>query len=127
LVATVRTDAQNKTSSLVIYPVAGGERRSIHTVSSPDALQRFAGITWAPDSRSVVMVRTTGEKDTPKDLWLVPLDGGQARRLDIDIRAWKTGGGIRLSADGRKIAFFTGDDAREVWALESIAPTSSKR
>lgn len=127
LVATVRTDGQSKTSSLVISSVAGGELRSLHTVSSPDALQRFAGITWAPDSRSVVIVNTTGEKNTPKDLWLVPLDGGHARRLDIDIRTWKTGSGIRLSPDGRKIAFFNGDDAREVWALESIAPKSSRR
>jgi Tol biopolymer transport system component len=96
-------------------------------MSPPDSLQGFAGMTWLPDSQSVVIVNTTGEKYSPKELWLVPIDGGQARRLDIDIRSWKTSEGIRLSPDGRKIAFFTGDDAREVWALESIAPKPPRR
>lgn len=127
LMATVRSDAQGKVSSLLIYPVATGKSREVFKVSAPYALQRFAGIAWAPDSQSVVIVTTTGEKMSPKDLWLVPVDGSQARRLDIDISLWKTGAGIRLSPDGRKIAFFTGDDAREVWALESIAPKTSRR
>lgn len=125
--ATVRSDAQGKTSVLIIHSVATGESREVFKVSAPDALQRFAGITWAPDSQSVVIVKTTGEKKSPKDLWLVPLDGRQARRLDIDVSLWKTNAGIRLSPDGRKIAFFIGDDAREVWALESTAPNTSRR
>ena len=124
--ATVRTDAQSKVSSLIIYSVATGEFREVFKVSPPDSLRRFAGITWAPDSQSVVIVNNTGEKNSSKDLWLVGVAGGQARRLDVDIRSWKNNG-IRLHPNGHQIAFFTGDDAREVWALESVAPRASRR
>ena len=127
LMATVRTDRQSKVSSLIIHSVATGQSREVFKVSPPDSLQRFGAISWTPDSQSVVIVNSSGEKQSPKDLWLVAVASGQARRLDIDIRSWRTSHGIRLHPSGRQIAFFTGDGAREVWALESIAPTASRR
>jgi len=61
-----------------------------------------------------------------KALWLVPVDGGTPRRLDVDISRWIDGQGIRLSPDGKQIAYFTGEDAREVWALENVVPGTKK-
>jgi hypothetical protein len=40
--------------------------------------------------------------------------------LDIDVSSWIAGAGIRLHPDGKQISYFTGEDSREVWALDSI-------
>ena len=125
LFAVVRTDVPAKATTLVVYPVSGGQPRTLFKADSPDALRAFGGLTWTADSEALLVVNTFGETLGAKDLWLVPITGGNPRKLDVDVRAWKLGGGIRLHPNGRQIAFFSGDDAREVWALDSIAPGPS--
>ena len=51
----------------------------------------------------------------------MPTDGSAPRKLAIDTSGWLVREGIRLSPSGTHIAFFTGKDASEVWALESVA------
>ena len=86
----------------------------------------YSGIAWMPDSRAVIIVNTLKYTE-PKHLWLVPIDRGSPRKLDVDIREWKTELGIRLHPSGKQIAFFTGRDRREVWALENVASRSATR
>jgi Tol biopolymer transport system component len=122
--AVVSTSKGAKTSTLLVFPSAGGEPRALFSVTPPDVLQPFLNTTWTPDSGAVIVVASvadaTGERTDPKELWLVPVDGTAARRLDIDIRDWKPSRGIRLHPDGRHIAFFTGTDTREVRVLEMV-------
>jgi hypothetical protein len=44
------------------------------------------------------------------ELWLIPLDGGPPRRLDVDLGAAVPGqlGKIRLSPDGKRLAYVVG-------------------
>jgi Tol biopolymer transport system component len=119
LLALVVLDPKTKTTTLTVRPVDGGEPRALFHVDHPDRLQHFGGMSWTPDSQGLVVVNTTGDRFQPKDLWLVPVTGDKARKLDIDIRGWNLVG-IRLHPDGRQIAFFSGQDLREVWALENV-------
>ncbi|MCA1650748.1 MAG: hypothetical protein LC753_10880 [Acidobacteria bacterium] len=124
--ALVVVDPKTKTTTLTVRPVAGGEPRALFHVNHPDRLEGYGGMSWTPDSQAVIVVNATGDRFEPKDLWLVPVTGGKARKLDIDIRGWKALG-IRLQPDGKQIAFFTGQDLREVWALENVLQATLAR
>jgi Tol biopolymer transport system component len=118
--AVISDNSGAKTSTLLVFPAAGGEPRALLSVTPPDSLWQFGATTWTPDSRAVIVMKMTDEQSEPKELWLVPMDGTVPRRLDIDVRAWKSSNGIRLHPDGKHIAFFSGQDSREVWALENV-------
>ena len=124
--ALVVVDPKTKTTTLTVRPVAGGEPRALFHVNLSDTLQGYGGLSWTPDSQAVIVVNSTGDLFEPKDLWLVPVTGGSARKLDIDIRGWKAGG-IRLHPNGKQIAFFSGADSREVWALANVLVATSAR
>jgi Tol biopolymer transport system component len=109
-------DAKAKTSTLTTLTLDGGEPRTVFTVSSPDVV---GGMAWTADSQAVLVVSATPDEYQPKALWLVPVNGGSARKLDIDVTGWIGYQGIRLHPDGTQIAYFTGPDSREVWALEA--------
>ena len=59
------------------------------------------------------------------ELWLVPVNDGQPRKLDIDVATWSLDGlgGFRLHPNGHQIAFLAGERSQEVWALENVLPT----
>jgi Tol biopolymer transport system component len=119
LFSLVVNDRRTQTSALTIVPVAGGEARTVFTQSSPAQLNGYRGNAWTPDSKAVLIVSATNEFLDPA-LWLVPVNGDRPRKLDIDVSSWIAGAGIRLHPDGKQIAYFTGEDSREVWALDSI-------
>jgi Tol biopolymer transport system component len=107
-----------ETSILLLIPIAGGAPREILRLNGPERFVAFGGMTWTPDSRAVVAMK--GSRDR-KELWLVPVDGGPARKLDIDVSGWREDG-IRLHPNGREIAFFAGGRSEEIWALENFLP-----
>ncbi len=118
--------SSGNTSTILLIPVDGGEPRGLLPVSRPERLVSYAGMSWAPDSQAVIMMKVFGElgNETKKELWLVPIDGDKARKLDIDISEWNLGGGygIRLHPDGSQIAFFAGNQSEEIWSLENFLP-----
>lgn len=124
--ATIVTDGAAKTSTVMLIPIGGGEPRELLGVSLPDEFEPYGNMSWTPNSRAVIVVKTNGDR---KELWRVPVSGGGARKLDIDTTGWVITGsaGIRLHPNGKEIAFFTGQSSREVWTLENIAPSSSTR
>lgn len=122
-------DAYGKEAAVLLIPVAEGEPRKLFRVSRPGRLISYAGMSWTPDSRAVVVMKVLGDwgKEHKGELWLVPIDGGEARKLDVDISDWHLGGGygIRLHPNGRQIAFFAGKQSQEIWALENFLPAQN--
>ena len=130
-IATVAWNQAGKTSMVQLIPVDGGETRELFRVNPPEYLVRMS---WTPDSQAVIVMKGTSEGDRglreedPKELWLVPVSKGQARKLNIDVKTWTLGvASIRLHPNGRQIAFFAGDSAREIWALENLLPALSAK
>jgi Tol biopolymer transport system component len=115
--AGIVVDEKTKTSTLLIAPGTGAEPRR---VTVPAMVDTFRGLSWTPDKRAVLVA---GPDDSgTKSLWLVPMVGGAPRKLEIDISDWSVILGIRLSPNGKHIAFFTGREAQELWALENVVP-----
>jgi len=120
-VALISADAAAKTSKLTVIPVAGGEPREIYRLSAPEELRPSTDMSWTPDGMSLLVVKTIGDRDQKKELWLIPVSEGAPRKLDIDISDWSLGDGIRLHRNGRQIAFFAGKSSAEAWVYEKIA------
>jgi Tol biopolymer transport system component len=117
-----------QTGSILIVPVAGGSPREVIRVVPPEKM--FLP-TWTPDSGAFLVLKHTGVQ---WELWIVPIAGGQSRKLDIDPALWESAiategdlllrgnAGFTLSPDGRHLAFVTGENTSEVWALENFLP-----
>jgi Tol biopolymer transport system component len=105
-------------SVVMLVPVDGSAPRELFRASQQERFELFPScLTWTADGRALVAIKSIGER---KELWLLPLEG-QPRKLEIDISEWHDEG-IRLSPDGKQIAFLSGDRGEEVWALESFLP-----
>ena len=115
----VRADRNSKTSTVTFQSVGGGEPR---TVTVAAVLDGGRGVFATPDGQAVL---AASSDERSRMLWLIPASG-TPRKLDIDTSSWR-GPDFRLSPNGRHIAFFTGQDAREVWAFENVVPASGKR
>ena len=125
-----RLDPSTQTGKLLLVSVAGGQSRELLTITL-----RGEGFgppfQWTPDGSAVVA--TKNPFSPSKELWLVPVTGGQPRKLDINPGLWMdeaTGGGDRgftVSPDGRSVAFQMGKTGAEVWALENFLPAPSAK
>jgi Tol biopolymer transport system component len=104
-----------------VRPLAGGEATvyAVGTGSGPIGTVENAPL-WTPDGRAVLALRALDGTPTRKELWLVPVDGRPARKLDIDVNRWASG--VTLSPDGTRITFLSGRVAQEVWRIESYIP-----
>ena len=124
-------DSYGKYNTLLLFPIEGGEPRELLRVARPERLAAWGGMSWTPDSQAVIVMKTHGDrgkdKEMTRELWLVPINGDKARKLDIDISEWGAGSGaIRLHPDGSQIAFFAGNQSEEIQSLENFLPLLTK-
>jgi Tol biopolymer transport system component len=108
-----------------IIDLSTGVEQELLRVSAPENFLGGPPVEWTPDSRAVVVRKEVGEKK--QEIWLIPMDRGQPRRLDLGVSNY-SGFQIRISPDGRQIAFTTGDQpSREFRVLERIVLPSVAR
>ena len=114
-------------ASVLVFPTAGGEPREVLRIGETESLEKMS-LSWTLDDDALViakrLVSAAPNVEVPRELWLVPLSGGEPRRLDIDISGWSTGL-MSFSPDGRHVAFMAGKDSLEVWALTGFLPDKS--
>ena len=121
--AFIARDRSTKSSAVLLLPTTGGEPRELLKATEPQALTGW--VSWAPDSRQVIVNRMHGDIGDGKDTLLVPISGGSPRSLDLPDYAW---GRIRVHPDGKRIAYLAGFGRSEVWVLENfLPPTTSAR
>lgn len=105
-------------TALWMVPFKGGAPRQL--TSGP----RDTGAQWSPDGKTLAFVRA-GEKDgkpQPGQIFLLPMDGGEARAL-TDLA--KGASGIVWSADGRRIAFTSTTLAKDLETKDTKDPEKS--
>jgi len=106
------------TSSLMLVPAAGGPARELLTITKPEHFG-FGSFAWSGDSQQVLAVRS---RDDTSELWLVPVNGEQPRRVDFpSMQIFQ----LRMNPDGRTIAFRAGNPSGEVWVAENVLPTTT--
>lgn len=97
-------------SSLAVLPVTGGELQIIVR----DAQIVGGVLNFTPDSLSILWARPLGKKS---ELWMVSASGGTPVRLGLEM---ESGGMVRLSPDGRQIAFTVNKSGEEIWVMENF-------
>lgn len=93
--------ADKEFSTLYLLDIGTGESRQLTTGLAVDKSAR-----WSPDGRSIAFV---SDRDGLPQLYLLPVDGGEARQLTHFRRG--IGGGFAWSPAGGKIAFSAKADA----------------
>jgi len=106
--------------SLVAVPIGGGAPKELFRVGSGSEIDWEW--QWLPGGRGIIAITaSTASNSALRELWVVPMEG-QPRRLNVDMSSWEEGGHLRLSPDGRYVAFVSaaGNPGAEVWALENF-------
>lgn len=104
---------------LMVVPVAGGEPRQVALAGVPTPLMVMA---WTSDGRHLLFQAASTEPSAAQDsteLWLVPRDGGQPRKVDLKLRV---GGATQSRFNPRtgQLAITVIESRREVWVMENI-------
>jgi Tol biopolymer transport system component len=110
----VRTGPNVGENRIVLIPTGGGEPREIWRGERVLAGGPFFHMT--PDNRYVV----AGEFLPPEGIWRFSTDGSQE---PLQIFDGERPGGLRMSPDGRRIAYWTWaaqEGATEVWVIEGL-------
>lgn len=104
----IEQDTNEYRSAIWVAPLDGSAEPAKFTAGE----KRDGSPRWSPDGRRLAFVSNRGEEKTPANLWVIPAEGGEARRLtdrkeSVEKFAW--------SPDGKRIAFASRcrDDAYE--------------
>ena len=97
----INAEDDKEYSTIYLLDIASGEPRQMTSGAAVDGLP-----TWSPDGKSIAFSSDRGGKT---QLYLLPVDGGEARQLTRFKRG--IGGGIAWSPAGGQIAFSAVTDA----------------
>lgn len=113
----------------MIVPVDGGAPRVLWRLGEGEWINNTS-IPWTPDGRAVIVRRMLDARAMKSDLWLVPIDGGARRKLDVDVSRIATfaNGRISVHPDGRQLAYLSNDERRyQVMVVDNILTAQSSR
>ena len=117
------SDEATKSSAVLLIPVGGGEPRELLRVRQPQSFGPAPQVEWMPDGRGVLVNKIVN--DSQNELWLVPVDGREARKIDIGASQFR--GAVKVHPDGRRVAYVAGDIKEDVWVLENFLPAPSAK
>ena len=113
-------DPGTRENLLLTAPVEGGTAREV--LRAPATLS-LSGLNWTPDGRALLF--QSGEPGVPgTELRWVPVTGGPSV---VMVDAPTVSGEARLHPDGRSIAFVSGEDRSEIWAMDGLARAGTSR
>jgi Tol biopolymer transport system component len=99
---------------------SGGEASELYTLKEGKRFSWGVGLSWTPDGDHVV-VGAPDAPDEPDELWMIPAEGGEPRKLELGVKVSH----LSLHPDGRRIAFTRPEPGGggEVWVMENFLPT----
>jgi Tol biopolymer transport system component len=101
-----------------VMTLDGGKVEPVFDLSPPAGRQGFVdlrGLDWTPDGEAVIVQILGAGRG---GIWKVPLHGGDPQRVEgIEALYWRP---VRLSPDGRNLAFMAGRTRGEIWVMEGI-------
>jgi len=120
-----------KKHQLMIIPTEGGKVREVTSFLQKGGWG-LVDLTWSPDSQIVYFSRISskqsGDKPFDWDLWRVPINGGNAEKLDLVMQRLRS---LSMHPDGKQIAFASHSlgvrPAPEVWVMKNYLPENKSR
>jgi Tol biopolymer transport system component len=139
-ICTPSVDRASNSRVLLLIPAAGGMPRTLmatpSTVPETELTNRRGAIlnfvAWGPGMQWVLAVRWMADFSQPDELWRVPLDGGAARKSEVE-RGTRIPfyAGVSLAPDGTHLAFTISETTTahtsEIWALENFLPRGGSK
>ncbi len=109
-------EAESQSKVLKVLRIDGGEAR--------DLLRRVqlpwpGSIAWSQDGFNLLFTREPGPGNSKTELWLIPVRGGEPRKLGLTARNMRE---LSIHPDGRRIAYTSGGDRSEIWVMENFLP-----
>jgi Tol biopolymer transport system component len=98
-----------------VIPAAGGVPRDLLRGVRPS----WRGLEWTPDGLSLLFAQRASSADPKAGLWLIPVRGGQPRKLDLTAEGLRE---VSIHPDGRHIAFTAVQERSEIWVMENFLP-----
>lgn len=103
--------------ALFLLPLASGAPREIARTGGGE--REILSIRWTPDGKQILYVEGEDLEDVPPEFWLVPVSGGEPRRLDLQLTRGEFAG-MRFRPDGGAIAFTREERLRELWVMDGV-------
>lgn len=100
----------------LIVSLDGREQRTVLTTANYCRIE-----AWIEDTLILSCYLTTplARFDWSAALYTLPVDGGELRRLGLDLPQLYQ---VKVHPDGRRIAFTAGEDDSQIWILENLPP-----
>ncbi len=123
LVFMERRSAEDGQHVLRLLSIKGGEIRDLFAPSDDAGrlLTIEQRLAWAPDGRHILFfTRMPANEPRASQLWIVPTNGGKARKAELTIQ-----GGPRelnIHPDGKRIVFSTVERKTDYWVMENFLP-----
>lgn len=104
--------------ALELLSANGGTARELVRLAEGEEMSLYPGTAWTPDGRHVLFTKSTSKGgETTMTLWSVPVQGGDAKRIDLTMPLLRD---LRVHPGGERIAFAAGQDKSEVWVMENL-------
>ena len=121
-VATIERGTAPGTSRLRVVSLATGTTR--------DLLEADLGtlVSWLPDSRTVLVFGTLPgtPPNATRSVLAVSVAGGAPKKWNLGMPVAMPPV-VVVHPDGRQVAFMTGEQRNEIWALENFLPAAVKK
>lgn len=111
--------SESGSNIIKIIPTVGGEVRELIRGDNSLILHRSGTIAWTPDGQNVLFVRPTSPDGSKTELWLIPIQGGEPRKLELTDENMHD---LSVHPDGRHIAFTAGQTKSEIWVMKNFLP-----
>jgi Tol biopolymer transport system component len=104
---------------LRVIPAAGGKPCDLIKVPLPETIGPYA---WTPTGREILFAKGLDyrRQDKKCELWMIPAEGGEARKLGLTIDRIILE--LSIHPDGERIAFSSGKTGAEIWVMENFLP-----
>ena len=120
---------ENDTTRLIVLPTHEGVQRTLHEFDGiPEGYHRGGTrIVWLPDSRGLILARSSAKTGVPIELWHVPVGDGNPRRLKHSID-YPCLFGLSVHSNGQTIAYTAGRPRRyHIWKIPGFDHVDNRR